>query len=126
MPLKGLVWNRSQKDVTLSESGKSRKSHLRNRDTTSVDGSDSAYYKRSASVDAKSRRQFLGNLISSNGPDENDRLAPSRTSTPGSRPSSSRLSRFKLRHHSSDTQLATTAQNQKDDVPPVPSFPPSK
>jgi hypothetical protein len=125
MPIKGLTWNRSQKDVTLASPDNSRRSHQVDRKTVSSDGSDPSTKDKASSVDNKSQKQ-----PSNDSPNplldrkDNENLAPPRSSAAGSRPSSSRLSRFKLRHHSSDTQLATTAKNQNESIPPVPAVPP--
>ena len=123
--MKVLPWSRSQKDITQASPANSRRSHQADRILVSSDGSDPLSKDGASSVDNKSRKQLS---LDSPNPllhhKDNENLAPPRSSTAGSRPSSSRLSRLKLRHHSSDTQLATT-KNQHEIVPPIPAVPPS-
>jgi hypothetical protein len=122
MPFKGLSWNRSQKDVTLTSSDAPPQLPPLERANTSTDGSDPTDSERTTSIDNRSQ-----NHLSVDAPhfdrDENVKTVTPRTSNSSSRPSTSRFSRFKLRHHSSDTQLATTAKSHHD-VPPVPTVPP--
>jgi hypothetical protein len=121
MPFKGLSWNRSQKDIALTPPDTSHQNPHEDRVDTSTDGSDPTGSERTTSIDNRSQNQ-----LSVDAPhidhDENVRSVTPRPSNSGSRPSTSRFSRFKLRHHSSDTQLATTATSH-DEIPPVPIVP---
>lgn len=124
MPLKGLRLGRNQKDESGRSSENPKGSRPEEQVKTSTDLAANSNTSNSESLETTSRKQF-GNPTTQFEVDR-DNLVPPRSSNGDSRPSSSRLSRFKLRHHSSDTQLATTAKVHNDAIPPVPAVPPRK
>jgi hypothetical protein len=122
MPLKGLRLGRNQKDDTSRLSGNSKKTKSDEQDNLSKDATANLSTANPPSVETTSKKP-LANPTTQFDVDR-DSLVPPRSANGESRPSSSRLSRFKLRHHSSDTSLATTAKGHNDAIPPVPAVPP--
>jgi hypothetical protein len=127
MALKGLRWNRSEKDLSNRRSTLDPSNHVRHSeqvqrsDATSDWESDQS--KRANSMDdrpvqAQASAQPM-TTVAEGGAERQIAQEP--------RPSTARLSRLRfIRQHASDTQLATRAkQLASEQVPPLPVVPPS-
>ena len=129
MPIKGLRWNRSEKDLNNRPSSADPPAHLRKseqvlRSNDESDWSDH-HSQRAASMDGQRTPQHASPRKMSNLIEDDEAAHSKQPTTPDQRPRTSRLSRMKFRQHSSDTQLATRVKlSANDEIPPVPAIPP--